>query len=53
LALCYCGTPRLKEAVAKLEIALKEGRTNIAGLYETVLREIVAVEKETKQLLSN
>lgn len=40
-ALCYCGTPRLKNAAAKLESALKQQKTSEASvLFEELEMEI-------------
>jgi len=46
-ALCYCGTPSLKEAARNLEIAVIEKQPSLASFYQTLLDEIAALRNET------
>lgn len=45
-ALCYCGTPSLKEAARNLEIAVIEKQPNLASFYQTLLDEITTLQRE-------
>lgn len=42
-ALCYCGTPSLKEAARNLEIAIIKEHVNIDLLFQNLMQEITAV----------
>lgn len=45
-ALCYCGTPCLKEAARNLEIALIEKQPTLESLYQRLLDEISTLLSE-------
>jgi len=50
--LCYCGAPRLKEAIKQLEVALKSAgdREKISDYYTRLCNEITLILEEYKKL---